>query len=865
MELEPRYDASRVESSCYDRWTQSGYFKELPGRAGAPKFTITIPPPNITGALHMGHSLCYPIQDTIARFKRLLGYDVLVVPGQDHAGIATQSVVSKQLKSQGINPSELGREKFIEKTWEWRKVSGDTIIKQFQSLGCSFDWDRLRFTLDDDYAHAVLSVFVSWYERGLIYRGKRVINWDPVLQTSVSDIETERQEIRGKLYHVRYPFADGSGEVVIATTRPETMLGDVAVAVNPSDKRYEGQVGKMLKLPLQDREIPLIADPYPDPEFGTGAVKITPAHDPNDYEVGVRNGLEMPVIMDLKANIIAEGPYLGMNRFDCRKQLVNDLEEAGFLVEIEDYTIPIIRSERSGEIIEPLLSEQWFVKQTELAQPGIDAVKSGKIKFHPERYSKVYLDWMENIRDWCISRQLWWGHRIPVYYTADGQAFAATSWDEAQAKAGELKIVRQDEDVLDTWFSSGLWPFAVLGWPNAESQELKERYPTSVLVTDRNIIYLWVARMIMMGLDFVGEIPFKDVCIHATVMTEDGKRMSKSLGTGVDPTQVIEKIGADALRHTLISQAGTNQEIRYSEKRTEESRNFCNKMWNAVRFVLMNLDGQAPTRPTTFEVEDEWLLTRLAETEFSVRAAYERYDFQQAAMELYRFFWGDFCDRYIEITKSRLADPAQRNTPQWVLIHAARSYCIMHPIMPFITEELYRALPVEGKLDSVMLESWPETDAALVNQASLDRVERWFNMVRAIRSLRADLAIDPKKGVDTVYFKGDLDGGEAVIQSQAWVVGLSSEAPSGVYVSTTAEDCDFHIVTEGLVDVPKLRSKIEGELVKSRADILGLERKFENPQFVERAKPEIVERDRALLEELQGLVVKLEERLGRLG
>jgi len=677
--LSPRYDATQVEPTWYARWEAAGLFQPDAG-PNKPLYTITIPPPNITGSLHMGHALCYPIQDLLGRYRRLKGDSVLILPGQDHAGIATQKVVTEILKKEGIKATELGREGFLERVYAWREESGGTISRQLRSLGCAFDWSRERFTLDEGYHAAVLKVFIDWFERGVIYRfergviyrGKRVVNWDPVLKTTVSDIETYRKETTGKLYHIRYPFVDGGGHVTIATTRPETMLADVAVAVHPSDNRYDGLVGKALRLPLLGREIPLIADPYPDPEFGTGAVKITPAHDANDYEVGVRHGLEMPVVLDDSAKINAlGGPYAGMDRYAARKKIVEDLEALGLLEKIEEKPIALIISDRSGEVIEPLLSEQWFARMSELAGPAIEAVTSGRVTFTPERFTRIYLDWMENIRDWNVSRQLWWGHRVPVYYTEDGEAFAAMSWEDAQSKAGDKKILRQDDDVLDTWFSSGLWPFATLGWP-AETTDLQERYPTSALITDRNILYLWVARMMMMGLDFCGEIPFGSVFIYATVLNEKGQRMSKSLGTGVDPMDVIPKVGADALRYTLLSQVGDNQDLRYSEKRTEEARNLCNKIWNATRFVLMNIDEGAvfdmEATPDALEIVDRWLLSRLYHVVNEVDAAYARYDLQVAAQTLYAFFWNELCDWYIEVSKARLGDPAQRHIPQWVLL-----------------------------------------------------------------------------------------------------------------------------------------------------------------------------------------------------
>ncbi|HLK16762.1 MAG TPA: valine--tRNA ligase, partial [Fimbriimonadaceae bacterium] len=531
IDMPTRYDAPATEAKWYAAWEAAGLFQP-DADPNKPRFTVTIPPPNITGSLHMGHALCYPLQDAVGRYRRLRGDSVLILPGQDHAGIATQSVVERQLRKEGSSGAQIGREKFIERVWEWRKLSGDTILHQFRQLGCAFDWSRSRFTLDDAYHQAVLDVFIAWFERGLIFRGKRVVNWDPVLQTSVSDIETERRTVKGKLYYIRYPFADGSGDVTIATTRPETMLADVAVAVHPSDKRYSGKVGKTLILPLMNREIPLIEDIYPDPAFGSGAVKITPAHDPNDYQVGVRHSLPMPVLLDERARVTADGgAYAGLDRLEARKRVVADLEEQGFLVKVEEHEMNLTVSERSGEVIEPLLSEQWFCDQAALAGPVIEAVEQGEIKFFPERYDAIFIEWMKNIREWCLSRQLWWGHRIPVFYTADDTAVAARNVQDAAKKAG-APIVGQDEDVLDTWFSSGLWPFATLGWPK-QTDDLKQRYPTSLLITDRNIINLWVARMSMMGLDLAGAKPFGHVMIYATVLTEDGRRMSKSLGTGV--------------------------------------------------------------------------------------------------------------------------------------------------------------------------------------------------------------------------------------------------------------------------------------------------------------------------------------------
>ncbi|MDR3691367.1 MAG: valine--tRNA ligase [Fimbriimonas sp.] len=854
-----RYDASLTEHKWYQRWESAGLFQPSndPNR---PVFTITIPPPNITGSLHMGHALCYPIQDLLGRYHRLLGKNVLILPGQDHAGIATQSVVDKQLRKQGTSSAQIGRDKFVEKVWEWRQESGDTILHQLRTLGCAFDWTRQRFTLDEKYAEAVLTVFIDWYRRGLIFRGKRVVNWDPKLQTSVSDIETLRETRRGKLYHIRYPYTDGSGEIVIATTRPETMLADVAVAVHPSDTRYKDKVGKTLLLPLVNREIPVIADPYPDPTFGTGAVKITPAHDPNDYHVGVRHSLEMPVILDPQARICLEGPYCGMDRNEARKQIVHDLEQQGFLVKIEDHEIPIVISDRSGEVIEPLLSEQWFCDQAKLAEPVIEAIQRKEVVFHPERYERIFLEWMQNIREWCLSRQLWWGHRIPVYYTEDGTPFAALNWDDAQKQAGEQKIVRQDEDVLDTWFSSGLWPFATLGWPE-KTEDLQHFYPTSCLVTDRNIINLWVARMMMMGYDLAGARPFGDVMIYATVMREDGRRMSKSLGTGIDPMEVIEKLGADALRYTLLSQTGENQELRYSEKKTEEARNFCNKIWNATRFALMNVEGPLD-EPTALTTVDKWLLSRLYQTETQVREAYDSYNIQAACQAMYRFFWSELCDWYIEVSKPRLNDPEDKQTPQWVLLNAIDAFLkMMHPVMPHLTEELYEHLPVKDKAPFLMVAAWPRQPERFNQPEAENQIERIFAITRAARALRVGLDLASMKTIPTLYIEGDLQGNDAVLASQAWVTDLVYGRPRGEgFVSATAEGVDIHLPIAGLIDAEKELSRLAKEEERTLADLTKLEARLSNPQFVERAKPEIVEKEQQTALDLKEKLAKIQER-----
>jgi valyl-tRNA synthetase len=857
-DLTTKYDASTVEGKWYAHWESIGAFE--PKGGDLPAYTITIPPPNITGSLHMGHALNHSVQDLLGRYKRMTGHSVLIQPGQDHAGIATQSVVIKNLKKQGINPLELGREKFVDQVWEWREESGSKILSQFRALGCAYDWSRLRFTLDDDYEEAVLKVFVEWFDRGLIYRGKRVVNWDIALKTSVSDIETERKEVNGKLYHIRYAYADGSGELIIATTRPETLLADVAVAVHPDDSRHKANVGKELILPLVGRKIPLLADIYPDPEFGTGAVKITPGHDPNDFEVGQRHSLEILTMMDEGGKIVPEyEAYAGMDRLAARKKIVADLEEQGLLVKTEDHTIAVMISQRSGEIIEPLASEQWFVKQTDLAQPAIDALKDGRIRFKPDRFTGITLDWMENIRDWCISRQLWWGHRIPIYYTEDGEPFAALSEADAEAKAGR-KIVRQEIDVLDTWFSSGLWPFVTLGWP--QNQDLLENhYPTDVLVTARDIIYLWVARMMMMSHDFIGKIPFHTVYIHATVLTQDGRRMSKSLGTGIDPMEIIETRGADALRYALLSQTGANQDIKFGERKTEEARNFANKIWNASRFILISTEGYKVDESYNLTVEDRWMLSRLRSTEHTVRQAYDNIDVQAAAQSLYQFFWTDLCDWYIEMVKPRLADEDQQSAPQYVLLTCLDAFLkLMHPMMPFVTEEVYSHLEIEEKSETLMGADWPEIPARFADVEAEESIRLWQEAVRAFRALRAELGLTPRQKVPVAFIEGSLNGGEEVFKSQGWVEEVKHGKPDGQFVSTASVGISFHLPVEGLVDAEKELKKIDSEIEKVLKELGGLEKRLSNPNFTERAKPEVVAKARQDQADLEDKIQRLNAR-----
>lgn len=871
--LSTRYDPKQVETTWYQKWESSGLFRPEYGRRDSdrPRYCIAIPPPNVTGSLHMGHALCYSIQDVLGRWKRMQGFEVLILPGTDHAGIATQKVVESQLRSEGKSRHELGRDAFVERVWRWKEESGGIILRQFKRLGFAFDWTRERFTMDPDYHDAVLRVFVDWFERGLIYRGKRIVNWDPGLRTSVSDIEVSDEIRNGKLYHFRYPFADGDGYVVIATTRPETMLADVAVAVHPSDERYAHLIGRKIRLPLVGRIIPLVADTYPDPEFGTGAVKVTPAHDPNDYEIGVRLGLDfndpeqVPVCIDEDAKVIApDTQYHGLDRYEARKRIVADLEEAGLVERIEDYAIPLKVSDRSGQVIEPLLSEQWFCSMKPLAEAAIRAVEDGRIRFTPDRYKDVYLRWMENIRDWCLSRQLWWGHRIPVYYTDSGEPIAALSKEEAERKAGGA--VTPDPDVLDTWFSSALWPFATLGWPE-KTDDLNRFYPTDVLVTARDIIYLWVARMIMDGLDQAHDIPFRDVYVYATVLTDDGKRMSKSLGTGVDPLEYIDRFGADAMRFSLLVQTGYNQEIRFGEKRIEEARNFCNKIWNASRFALMNLDGYSPESSTLLEdaskllVEDRWILSRLASCANSVQSALETYNMMDACKALHEFFWSEFCDWYIEASKDRLRNPDLREVPQAVIVRCLDQFCrLMHPFMPHITEEVWHQLPGVEPSSFLDYSGWADVSAATLDADAEEEMQSRIELVRAARSLRQELGVAPLKKLDVLYVEGGV-ADDYLLRTQAWFNEIREGAPAALHISSSVGGVDLHLPVEGLIDPAKEIERLSRDLQKREAELDGLRKRLDNPEFVARAKPEVVERDREAAEALERETDRIRRRL----
>ncbi|HUV06012.1 MAG TPA: valine--tRNA ligase [Armatimonadota bacterium] len=876
------YDPKAVEPKWYEYWLKQGYFHAEvdPSRE---MYCITIPPPNITGSLHIGHALCYTIQDVLGRWKRMQGFNTLILPGTDHAGIATQNVVERELAKEGLTRHDLGREKFLERVWQWKEEYGSTIISQFKRMGYAFDWDRLRFTMDEAYSDAVLEEFVRWFDEGHIYRGVRVINWCTRCHTAVSDIEVEYEEVAGHLWHIDYPLEDGSGIITVATTRPETMLGDTAVAVNPEDRRYMGVVGKNAVLPLMDRSIPIITDPHVDPDFGTGAVKVTPAHDPNDFEIGLRHNLPSVIVIGPEGKMTDEaGRFAGMDRYAAREAIVEELRSQGLLVHEEEYMHSVGTCERCGSTIEPLLSEQWFARMEEIAQPAIDIVREGKVKFIPDRYARIYLDWMENIRDWCISRQLWWGHRIPVWKCEGcGEYTAGKTAPDACSKCGG-KALTQDPDVLDTWFSSALWPFATLGWPK-DTPELHYFYPTSVLTTAREIIYLWVARMIMTSLHFLNEIPFHEVYIYATVLNEEGRRMSKSLGTGMDPLDIIDKYGADALRFALIQQAGKGQDIRFSAGRVEAIRNFCNKIWNMSRFVLLNLDtesGKPPEAPSRDRLrdEDKWILSRLQKTIAAVSKGLEGYDMDDAARALYDFLWSEYADWYIEIAKPRLQGD-ERPVVQYVLCHVLESSLrLLHPIMPFITEQIWQSIPHEG--ESIMIAPFPAADATLIDNDAEQRMEAVFaDITRSIRNVKAEFGFKPGQRTSRVMIvpklnpivskemvTGTVAASGIVMATLAGVKSIESreEAPSaseGRFIPTHLPVADVFVETGQDLDIHKEIARVTNELAEVERELARSQAKLSNEQFLSRAPAHVVEKEQRIAQELSEKRSKLQERL----
>ncbi|MFC3750639.1 valine--tRNA ligase [Paenibacillus sp. GCM10012306] len=853
------YDPKAAEDKWYRYWMENEFFK-AGLRPEAEPYSIVIPPPNVTGMLHIGHALVNTLQDILIRTKRMQGYDTLWLPGTDHAGIATQTRVEQKLREQGISRYDLGREKFLEQVWEWKDQYAEVIHEQWAKMGLSLDYSRERFTLDEGMSHAVRHVFVKLYEKGLIYRGKRIINWDPAARTALSDIEVEYKEVNGHLYHLRYPLKDGSGYITVATTRPETMLGDTAVAVHPEDERYQDMIGKTLILPIIGREIPVIADEYVDKEFGSGAVKITPAHDPNDFEVGLRHDLPQINVMDESGTMNAEaGPYQGQDRSDARKAITADLKAQGVLVSIEDHVHQVGHSERSGAVIEPYLSTQWFVKMQPLAEEAISAQKDGTgVNFVPERFEKTYMNWIENVRDWCISRQLWWGHRIPAWYSeSTGEVFVAMSEEEAQAASG-LNDLKQDEDVLDTWFSSNLWPFATLGWPDETSSDLERYFPNNVLVTGYDIIYFWVARMIFSSQEFTGKKPFKDVLIHGLVRDAEGRKMSKSLGNGIDPLEVIEKYGADALRYMISTGITAGQDLRFRIEKVEQARNFANKIWNASRFALMNLEG------VSFEdiditgdlsTADHWILHRLNETSREITRLIDAYEYGETGRVLYNFIWDDLCDWYIEFAKLNLygTNEAAKSKTQSVLAYTLdRTLRLIHPFMPFISEEIWQHLPHEG--ETITLAAWPEYDQALENAEAVAEMNILMDIIRAVRNIRAEVNVPMSKKVDLIVKAGNEDI-LGIIQrndnyisrfcnTSSFAAGLNP-VTEGKVMSAVVTGAELLLPLSGLIDIDQEIARLEKEVQTLNSEVERVEKKLSNQGFVAKAPAKVIEEERA--------------------
>ena len=872
-ELATKYDPSEFEDKIYDFWQENKYFHAEPDETKTP-YTIVIPPPNITGQLHMGHALDNTLQDILIRYHRMKGFDTLWVPGTDHASIATEAKIVEAMKQEGITKDDIGREAFLERAWDWRRQYGGRIVEQLKKLGSSCDWDRERFTMDEGCSKAVVEVFNRLYEKGLIYRGERLINWCPHCMTSISDAEVEYEEKDGAFWHLRYPFADGSGYLELATTRPETMFGDTAVAVNPEDPRYKDKIGQMLILPLVGKEIPLIGDEHADPEFGTGVVKITPAHDPNDYEVGLRHDLPIINVMtdDGRMNENAPEKYVGMTTEECRKACVADLEEQGYLVRVEPMKHNVGTCYRCGTVVEPRISKQWFVRMKPLADPAIDIVRSGKVQFVPSRYDKTYFHWMENIKDWCISRQLWWGHRIPAWYCDDCGEITVSRGTPCKCEHCGSEHIHQDEDTLDTWFSSALWPFSTLGWPD-ETPELKHYFPTNTLVTGYDIIFFWVARMIFSSVEQMGTYPFDTIFIHGIVRDELGRKMSKSLGNGIDPLVVIDKYGADALRFTLVTGNSPGNDMRYSEKKVEASRNFGNKIWNAARYILMNLDGsESPAKLPAAEdlaIEDKWILSKFNTLCKEVSENIDSYELGVALAKLYDFIWDLFCDWYIEISKIRLQEGGKgAETAKAVLIYCMDGMLkLLHPFMPFLTEEIWQSLPHEG--DTIMLAPYPEYTDALDFSAEETEFERIMTAVRAIRARRSEMNVPPSKKSAVHFdtpFEETFRSGIVYIQrlASATEVTVGGDFDTEGAVNIVTADAQIYLPMNELVDLDAERERLTKELEKAQKDLAFFEKKLNNPGFVNNAPAAVVEKDRASAEKIKDKINLLEESLKNL-
>jgi len=877
--LSKGYEPQQVEEKWYRSWEANGYFR-ADENSPKPHYSIVIPPPNVTGVLHMGHALNNTLQDVLCRWKRMTGHEVLWMPGTDHAGIATQNVVEKQLAAAGQDRHDLGRDSFVERVWQWREESGGQIINQLKRLGASCDWERERFTMDEGLSQAVREVFVKLYEEQLIYRANRLINWCPRCHTALSDLEVEHEDKRGHLWHLRYPVIDSDVQLVVATTRPETMLGDTAVAVNPEDQRYRELIGKQVLLPLVNREIPIIADDYVDMAFGSGAVKITPAHDFNDFEIGKRHDLEFINVLD-ESGVINEngGPYVGQERYEARANVVADLENQGLLEKIDDYANAVGECYRCKTVIEPYMSKQWYVAIKPLAEQAIKAVQQGDTRIVPAQWEKTYYEWMFNIQDWCISRQIWWGHRIPAWFCDDCDEITVSREDAtvcAHCGSGNL---RQETDVLDTWFSSALWPFSTMGWPE-RSATLQKFYPTSCLVTGFDILFFWVARMMMMGLKFMDQVPFKDVYIHALVRDAQGQKMSKSKGNVIDPLHVIDEYGADAFRFTLTAFAAMGRDIKLATERISGYKAFANKLWNAARFALMNLEEFAPVEAGLDGLElslaDQWILTRLQETAVATNQALEEYKFNDAASTLYAFTWHQFCDWYIELVKDDLYgdDPAVKKRAQTVLFTVLEQLLrLLHPLMPFITEEIWQALPGVRPVTSIMLADYP-TGAGLPTAAEdAAKMEQLMDVIRAIRNIRGEMDVPPSKTVAAVFdcrsaaSEAVLRDGEGYIRTLARVadlqVGVGIEHPAQA-ATQIAGEVEIFLPLAGLVDVEEEEKRLEKEIAKVQKDVDFFKKKLSNEKFVANAPAAVLEKDRAKLAEAEDKLGVLQQGLEKI-
>ncbi|MBC5737688.1 valine--tRNA ligase [Lawsonibacter faecis] len=870
-ELSKTYEPQEVESRIYGMWERNGCFE---GRRDPDKkpFTIVMPPPNVTGQLHMGHAMDCTMQDILIRFKRMEGYAALWVPGTDHAGIATQIKVEEALRTEeGLTRHDLGRDKFLERVWDWKAKYGGRIVEQQKKLGASCDWSRARFTMDEGLSAAVRHVFVEMYNKGLIYKGSRIINWCPHCTTALSDAEVEYKEKPGHFWHLKYPIKGEPGRyVIVATTRPETMLGDTGVAVNPNDDRYRDLVGKTCILPLMDKEIPIVADEYVDMEFGTGCVKMTPAHDPNDFEVGVRHNLESIRVLDDSGKINENGgKYQGMDRYEARKAIVADLDALGLLEKITEHTHNVGTCYRCGTDVEPLISAQWFVKMEPLAKEALRVVNDGEVKFVPDRFSKIYTNWMENVHDWCISRQLWWGHRIPAWTCDDCGRMTVSETDPTECDHCRSTHIHQEEDVLDTWFSSALWPFSTLGWPDENAEDYQYFYPTDVLVTAYDIIFFWVARMIFSGCEHTKKPPFHTVFIHGIIRDEKGRKMSKSLGNGIDPLVIAEQYGADALRFNLVTGNSPGNDMRFLPEKCEAMRNFANKIWNASRFLMMNLTIDKCELPSALELEDKWILSKLNSVIPEITENMDKYELGVAAQKVYDFIWDSYCDWYIELCKSRLqgGDEAAKVQAQQVLCYVLTEMLkLLHPFMPFITEEIWQALPHEGEY--LMLQKWPEYRAELSFPEEKRAMELVMEAISAVRTRRAEMNVPPSKKArltvvtdQTAVFELGIPFLKRLAYADA--VEIVTEAPSdaGAMVSAVTHEARMFMPMSDLVDMEKEKARMEKELGKNKAELEKLETKLQNPGFINKAPANVVAAEQERAEKLKSLIAKLEEQL----